>query len=200
MLPGLVRCSAAWVACVAPRVRVHAIGGGRAALGEGNLGQAEIQNFGVAALGDENIGGLDVAVNDAFGVRGVERVGDFDGEREQVFDVQRAAGDAVLERLAVEKFHGDEGLAVLLADVVNGADVRMVQRGGGLRFALETGERLRIARDILRQKFQRDEAPQARIFGLVHDTHTAAAEFFDDAVVRYGLAKERSGSGMSGRV
>ena len=47
----------------------------------GHLREAEVENFGVAALGDENICGLDVAMDDAFGVRGVERVGDFDGER-----------------------------------------------------------------------------------------------------------------------
>ena len=47
--------------------------------------QAKIENLGVAALGDEYIRGLDVAVDDAFGVGGIERVGDFDGQREQPF-------------------------------------------------------------------------------------------------------------------
>ena len=101
-------------------------------------------------FGDEDIGGLDVAVNDVFGVRSIERVGDFDGESEEVFDVNGAAVDAVLERLAIEKFHGDEGLAILLADVVNRANVGMVQRGCGLRFTLESRESLRIAGDFLR--------------------------------------------------
>ena len=48
------------------------------------------------ALGDENIRGLDVAVNDVFGVRGVEGVGDFDGESEQFLDFHGAAVNAVL--------------------------------------------------------------------------------------------------------
>ena len=60
---------------------------------------------------------------------------------------------------AVEKLHRDEGVAALFADFVNGADVGMVQRGCGSRLALEAVERLRVARQLLRQKFQRDEAP-----------------------------------------
>ena len=38
----------------------------------------------MAALGDENIGGLHVAMHDAFAVCGVERVGDLNGEVEEV--------------------------------------------------------------------------------------------------------------------
>ena len=49
----------------------------------GDLGQAEVQNLGVAALGDENVRGLDVAVNDSLGMRGVESVGDLDAETQK---------------------------------------------------------------------------------------------------------------------
>ena len=68
----------------------------------------------MAAVGDENVGGLDVAMDDAFGVGGIEGIGDFDGDGEEGFDLDRAAGDAVLEGCAFEVLHGDEGLAVAL--------------------------------------------------------------------------------------
>ena len=116
-------------------------------------------------------------------------------EREQGLDVQRAARDAVLQSHALEKLHGDEGVAFVLADVVNGADVGMVQRGGGLGFALETAQRLRVSGDVVGKKFQRDEAVQARVFGLVDNAHAAAAELFDDAVVRDGLADHGRANG-----
>ncbi len=47
------------------------------------FGQAEIENFGVAAFGDKNIGGLDVPVNDAVGVSGIQSIGNFHGQSEQ---------------------------------------------------------------------------------------------------------------------
>jgi hypothetical protein len=58
---------------------------------------------------------------------------------------------------AFEEFHGDESLAVLLTDIVDGADVGMVERRGGLGFALKTGEGLRVAGNIFGQKFESDE-------------------------------------------
>ena len=148
-----------------------------------------------AALGDEDVGGFDVAVDDAGAMGGVERVGDFDADFEKAFEFERAAGDDVLESGAVEKFHGDEGAAVVFADVVDRADVGMVQGGGGAGFALEAIERLWIVREIVGEKFESDEAAEAGVFGFVDDAHSAAAEFFDDAVMGDGLADEGGGVG-----
>ncbi len=105
--------------------------------------------------------------------------------------LDRAPGDAVLERHAVQEFHGDEGMAFVFADVVDSADVGMIQSRGRLRFALETGEGLRVAGNVIGQEFQSDETVQAGVFGLVDHTHAAAAELFDNAVVRDGLADHR---------
>ncbi len=85
---------------------------------------------------------------------------------------------------AIQKFHGDERVTTFLSDIVNGADVGMVQRGCSLGFSLETAEGLGIAGNFIGQKLQSYEAMQASVFGLVDDTHSTAAEFLDDAVVR----------------
>ena len=73
-VPGLVRCSSLIPAVRWSRARLRS--GCFALLRE--LRQAKIQNLGMAALGDENISWLDVAVNDTFRVRGVQCVGDLD--------------------------------------------------------------------------------------------------------------------------
>ena len=90
----------------------------------------------------------------------------------------------MLQRAALEKLHHDERTSILLADFVDGADVGMVERGGGLRLALESFQSLAVARHFIRQEFQRDEAVQGSVFGFIHYTHSAAAEFFEHPVVR----------------
>src|SRR5438128_1194216 len=97
----------------------------------------------------------------------------------------------MLQRLAFQKLHGDESLPLLLADVVDGADVRVIEGGRGLRLASETGQRLKVSGNFFRQEFEGDETVQARVFGLVDHTHPTAAEFLQDAVVRDGLAEHR---------
>ena len=62
-----------------------------------NLGQPKVENLGVAAFGHENICGLDVTVDDALAVCGIEGVADFDSEREQNLEIERASRDAVFE-------------------------------------------------------------------------------------------------------
>src|SRR5271157_3495548 len=94
----------------------------------------------------------------------------------------------MLQRQPFQKLHGDKGLPVLLANVINRADVRMVQRRRGLGFALKARQRLRIAGHFLGQELERDKAMQPRVLGLVDDAHAAASKLFDDAVVRDGLA------------
>ena len=150
----------------------------------------------MAAAGDEQIRRLDVAVDDPGGVRGLERVGDLDRERQQQIGLERAPGDAMLQRRPVEELHDEERAAVLLADVVDGADVGVIQRRRGPRLAAESGQRLGIVGEVGRQELQRDEALQPRVLGFVHDAHAAAAQLLDDAVVRERLTDQRIGAGL----
>jgi hypothetical protein len=76
----------------------------------------------------------------------------------------------------------------MLSDFVNGADIRMVQRRSRLRLALKPVQRLTIFRQIFRQKLQRDETVQGYIFSLIDNSHPAAAQPFDDPVMRNSFA------------
>ena len=76
-VPGLVRFSS--LAAAVAALRTPAV---PSRLPTAHLGQSEIQNLGVSALGDEDVSGLDVAVDNAFGMGCVERIRNVDAERQ----------------------------------------------------------------------------------------------------------------------
>jgi hypothetical protein len=82
-------------------------------------------------------------------------------------------------------------VGIVLAEFVDDADVGVIERRGGLRFALEAGESVRGVGHVRREEFQRDEAVKGAVFGFIDDAHAAATEFFEDPVVRKGGAGER---------
>ena len=94
----------------------------------------------------------------------------------------------MLEGKAIEELHGDERLAALVVNFVNGADVRMVQCGCGLGLALEAGEGLRIFGYFVGQEFQGYKAAQLEVFGLIDNAHAATTKLFDHSIVRDGLS------------
>src|SRR5579862_2136601 len=98
----------------------------------------------MSALGDKDVCRFDVAVDYAFGVGSVERVGNLDRQRQNHLDFHGTAADAVFQRQSIQKLHGDEGLSVLIVNLVDGADVRMVQCRGSLGFVLKTAECLQV--------------------------------------------------------
>ena len=107
-----------------------------------------------------------------------------------VSKLHRAVADQVLEGGAVEELHDEEGAVAFLADVVDRADVGMIQRGRGLGFAAKTFEGLAVLGQIFGKKLEGDEAAEARVFGFVDHAHAAATELFDDPVVRDGLIEQ----------
>ena len=153
--------------------------------------QSKIQNFRLSSGSDEDVRRLDVTMHDAAVVRGIQSVGDLDSVFQQFRKLERPVLDLVLEGLPIEKLHYDEQLSFVLAGLVDGADVLVVERRRGARLALEAGHGLPVARHFFGEKFQRDEASQRGVFGLVDDTHPATTQFFNDAVVRNGPADQR---------
>jgi|SRR5579859_820120 len=129
-------------------------------------------------------------MDDAAAVRGVQGVSEFDGDIENSIELHRLTVDQVFQGNAVEKLHDNEGFAILLANVMDGADVRVIESGCGLRFALEAGKSLRIVGNVVGEKFQGDATMKAGVFGFVNDAHAAAAQPLDNPVVGDGSADE----------
>ncbi len=137
----------------------------------------------MSSLGDEDVCGLDVAMNNAVAMGRIERIRDLEGQRKHAISLERLSGNQLPQGDALEEFHGDESPACFLSDVVNGADVGLIQCRGGLGFALKTRQTLGIMCRVRRKKFQRHKTMQAGIFRFVHHTHSAATKFLNDAIM-----------------
>ena len=71
----------------------------------------------------------------------------------------------------------------MLADIVNGNDVGMIQAGNDLRFATETEQIDRTCERPSKKQLQRDEAMQLAVARFVDDAHATLGDFFEDFVV-----------------
>ena len=87
------------------------------------------------------------------------------------------------QRLPAQQLHDEVGRSVRLrrlADVVDRADVRMVQRRGRARLALEAPQVFFRRRERRRQQLHRDIAAELQIVRLVDLAHAAGADRRDD--------------------
>jgi hypothetical protein len=96
----------------------------------------------------------------------------------------------MLQRESIQKFHGDKAFAVVLTNLVDGANIGMVEGRGSAGFTAKTFQRLWVLRDIFGKKLERNKPTERSVFGLVDHTHPATAELLDDQVVRNGLTDQ----------
>ena len=101
------------------------------------LRETEVENLSVTSASDENVGGLDIAMDDIFEMSGIECIRHVNGEREKRLDLQRTICQRVFQCLAIEILHHDEGAALVIADFIDCANVRMIQCGSRTRFTAE---------------------------------------------------------------
>ncbi len=144
----------------------------------------EIQHLHLTVRPHEDVPRLDVSVDDARAVRGVERLGDLGRDLEHLARFERLAGDVSLEIRALQPLHGDERLAVVVLDLVDGADVGMVQPRQRVRLATEPPDGVRVADELIREELEGDPTGEPLVLGVVDDTHSADPEPPGDAVVR----------------
>src|SRR5207249_1037455 len=81
---------------------------------------------------DHDVAGLHIAMNDPGSMRFSQRVGNLYPVFQRGRNLQPSRRQHIIERPAVNVLHDDEIRAVLLNDVVDGDDVRMIERGGSL--------------------------------------------------------------------
>ena len=127
-------------------------------------------------------------MNDPFAVGGIQGVSDLDSERQSQLGFYRSPADTMFQRQPVQKLHSDESIAMLVVNFIDGADVRMVQRGSSLGLALKTRKSLRVFGNVVGQELKCNKPPELQVLALINHTHTTTTELLNDTIVRDGLA------------
>ena len=106
--------------------------------------EPEVQDFHLSRRRQHQVRRFQIAVDDAGGVGGVERVGHLRDEAGDLGHRQRTAGKASGEGFALVVRHRDERLAGVVADLVDRGDVRVIERAGGARLPQQAGRGVRM--------------------------------------------------------
>ena len=130
-------------------------------------------------------------MDDALPVRFVQRIRDLDGPRERLVERHRPFRQPRGERLAVDQLHDEEVDPLVVADVVDRADVRMIERGDGARLAFEAGAALRVGGEGRRQDLHGDIPSEPRVLRAVDLAHPASADGRIDPIRAELTAEER---------
>src|SRR6266550_9615838 len=81
---------------------------------------------------------------------------------------------------AFDEQHAEEMPAAMLADLIKGDDVRMIEPGDGFGFGAEALDFVLAAELIPANHLQGHDAIELALAGLVDDAHSADAELFQE--------------------
>jgi hypothetical protein len=145
------------------------------------LRQPEIEHLHRAVRSHHDVGRLQVAVDDAVLVCGLEGFGDLLGDGQGLVDGNRPAPNPVRQGLAVHELQDQRadmgrGPSRSFFQAKNRGDVGVIEGGQQLRLALEAGDTLGIGGKDIWQELQGDITLKPRVPCPIHDAHPAGAE------------------------
>ena len=164
------------------------------------LGQPEVEHLHRAVGAQLDVGGLQVAVDDAVLVRRLERLGNLPGDRQRLVEGHGAARDPRAQILALHQLHHQRPAARRVLDAVDLGDVRMVQRRERPRLALEPHQPVGVGGERVGQDLERHVASELGVAGAIDLPHAAGAERRHDLVGAEPDAGVQRRAGHSGRI
>ncbi|MCY1011626.1 hypothetical protein OV079_39910 [Nannocystis pusilla] len=143
--------------------------------------QAEVEHARAAVLADDDVVGLDVAVDHAARVGRLQARADLHEHRQHRPPVARRVGQPLAQGAAVDQLHGDVDPALDRTDLVDLNHVRVRQPGERLGLALEAGgAELVLAGVLVAEDLDRQAAVELGVVRGVDDPHRACAELPQD--------------------
>ena len=146
------------------------------------LRDAEVHHLDVPVGAEHHVGGLHIAVDDPPRVREVQRLGHFGGDAERLVLRHPPSREPLLQGHTVHVLGRQERPSLVIADLVDLADERMIEVRGRLGFMEEPPVRP-VGHEPRQQEFQRDFAIEREILGQVHLAHAPVSKPGEDPVV-----------------
>src|SRR5882672_2615354 len=128
-------------------------------------------------------------------VRRLDSCRDLGADLEGLLERERAAGEPRRERFPLDVLKSEVAAPAALLHTIDARDVGMIERGEGLRLALEAGEPVRVRGDVVGQRLDRDPAVEPGVASEVDDPHAAPRDLALDAVGTDLLRRARAGGG-----
>ncbi len=154
-------------------------------VGAGGSGDAEVQDLGLAErVGveslDENVAGLEVAVDESSAVGVLDGLAESDDERQPVIAREGELVAVGLDVRTGDELHGEIGLVSAVevdhAGLVDLGDARVLELAEDLGFSSKSLDAA-WGHGVPAHDLESDGAARALLDGLVDDAHAAAAEF-----------------------
>ena len=157
--------------------------------GQGHLrlgqrpGNPEVGDLHPPVLGDQDVGGLDIAMDDAASVGGRDCASHVGGDTRRLARRQRAV--SAQERgqvLAIDIVHDDVGARRIHPEVMHGHHVRAAERGHGARLKFKPGHEVRVTAVLGSEQLDGNIASKLSVGGAIDRGHAALAQQFDQAI------------------
>jgi hypothetical protein len=121
-------------------------------------------------------------MRDPFAVRLIERISNLYGVLQHLLDRQRALRQPCGERFPFDVFHYEIVNSVLMANVMESADVRMIQAGDCSRFSLKSLAQFQVTGMVIWEDLDGNDSVKTGIAGAVDLAHPASANTREDFV------------------
>ena len=138
-------------------------------------------------------------MNDASAVRGFETGGALQRDGDGVLARKTSGIQPLAQSYAVDQFGGNEPGTRVVADLVNGDGVWMVEGGGGAGLGLQTSHSRGIMREVGRENLQGNFAAETGISSAVHLAHASGTQDVND-LVGSERGSDATGSGVRSQV
>jgi hypothetical protein len=151
-------------------------------IGSHRLRQAKVEHLHRPGSGELDIGGLEIEVDDALRVGGLECRRDLARDLQRDIDRERSAGEAIGKCRSLDELHHDGLDTGGDFEAVNRGDVRMVQCGKQSSLSSEACDAIRIVGESRRQHLDGNLAMQSGIERAIDFPHAAGIERAQDAI------------------